>query len=77
MKFLSISFVVIGVNLILFSGYYGIQFGTTEGPLVQGYAGGLIPTVTALVGLISLNLGWNNLVLLRDLEMISRMADGR
>lgn len=74
MKFLSMLFVVMGAFLIVFSGYYGIQFGTTDGPLIQGYLGGLVPTITAIVGLITLNVGWNNLALIRDLEAISRMG---
>ncbi len=53
MKYWLSFFLVTGVLFVLFSAWYGLAFGgifLENGPVIQGWVGGLTPTITALFG---------------------------
>lgn len=53
MKPLTVLLFLFGLIFLYISVRQGLAFGTTaEGPLVQGYVGGLLPTVTAVAGCV-------------------------
>jgi hypothetical protein len=50
-KMLNVALTIIAIALILASAKQGMDFGlTAEGPPIQGYVGGLFPTVASLIG---------------------------
>ncbi len=61
MKFFAFFVAIFGAILLLISAAYGLAFGgifLEHGPVIQGWIGGLIPTITAICGCYFLQFSW-------------------
>jgi len=61
MKFFTVIALIIGTLSVLFSAYYGLAFGgifLENGPVIQGWVGGLVPTFFAVGGTFLIQFSW-------------------